>query len=138
MSDLTRMSLSIEQPLFEKLEAMVASSNYDTRSEFIRDLIRRHLVEEEWQSDTELIATILLVYDHHARGLLAALTDLQHDFAGQVLATTHVHLDHHHCAEMIMVRGRGDDIRRLSDGMRKRKGVLHAELACGSTGKNLA
>jgi CopG family nickel-responsive transcriptional regulator len=57
---------------------------------------------------------------------------------GRVLATTHVHLDEHLCAEMIMVRGTGEDIRTLADRLRREKGVLHAKLATGTTGKGLA
>ncbi len=137
MSDLVRVSLSIEKPLFAKLERMIAGSRYTNRSEFIRDLIRDHLVEQEWQKNEELLGTVTLVYDHHARGLSGQLTHLQHHFLGQILATTHIHLDRHLCAEMIMVRGRAGQIRRLCDGMRCEKGVLHAKLAMGSTGKTL-
>lgn len=138
MSDLVRLSLSIEKPLFEKLESLVAESDYTNRSEFVRDLVRARLVSEQWAGQAEALGVVLLIYDHHARGLSGRLTRLQHDFAGEVLATTHLHLDHHHCAEMIMVRGQPADIRRLVDRMHREKGVLHADLAVGSTGEALA
>ncbi len=137
MSDLVRVSLTIDKPLYNRLEKMVADSEYTNRSEFIRDLIRNHLVEEEWSGEKELLGTVTLIYDHHARGLSARLTHLQHEFSGKVLAGTHLHLDRHLCAEMIMVRGRGADIKRLTDKMRREKGVLHAKLGMGSTGKKL-
>ncbi len=137
MSDLVRLSVSIEKPLFDKLEQLVADSQYTNRSEFIRDLVRDRLAAEEWDSGSESLGTITLIYDHHARGLNARLTDLQHDFAGEVMATTHIHLDHHRCAEMIMVRGRAQDIQALTDAMHRLKGVLLAKLATGSTGDEL-
>lgn len=137
MSELVRLSMSIEKPLYDKLETLVAESRYTNRSEFLRDLIRDHLVEREWKSQEELLGTISMIYDHHQRGLSARLTDLQHDFPGSILATTHIHLDHHHCAEMIMVRGRAGDIQRLADEMKRQRGVLHAKLAMSSTGKTL-
>lgn len=137
MSDLVRLSVSIEKPLFDKLEQLVADSQYTNRSEFIRDLVRDRLAAEEWDSGSESLGTITLIYDHHARGLNARLTDLQHDFAGEVMATTHIHLDHHRCAEMIMVRGRAQDIQALTDAMHRLKGVLLAKLATGSTGEAL-
>lgn len=137
MSDLVRMSVSIEKPLFNKLEGLVAESQYTNRSEFVRDLIRDRLAADEWDSNAESLGTITLIYDHHARGLNARLTDLQHDFAGHVMATTHVHLDHHRCAEMIMVRGRASDIKALTNAMHRLKGVLLAKLSTGSTGKTL-
>ncbi|NLX57752.1 MAG: hypothetical protein GXY74_01545 [Phycisphaerae bacterium] len=76
-------------------------------------------------------------YDHHARGLTERLTEQQHHFTGTVLATTHVHLDEHLCAEMIMVRGKGKDIKALADKLQREKGVLHAKLAASSTGRTL-
>ena len=137
MSDLVRFTVSIEKPLFEKLERLVADSQYHNRSEFVRDLIRNRLVDQEWQSDEVLLGTISLLYDHHSPGLSDRLTEQQHHFVGQVLATTHLHLDHHLCAEMIMVRGCGADIKALADRLHREKGVLHAKLATGTTGRSL-
>lgn len=137
MSDLVRFTVSIEKPLFEKLEKEVADHDYRNRSEFVRDLVRNHMVEQEWQTDKVLLGTISLLYDHHARGLTERLTEQQHHFTGTVLATTHVHLDNNLCAEMIMVRGKGKDIMALTDRLQREKGVLHAKLATGSTGQSL-
>jgi len=137
MSDLVRFTVSIEKPLFDSLEKEVARRDYRNRSEFVRDLIRGHMVEQEWQTEGVLLATISLLYDHHARGLTERLTEEQHHFCGTVLAATHVHLDEHLCAEMIMVRGKGKDIQALAGRLQREKGVLHAKLAMGTTGKRL-
>ncbi len=137
MSDLVRFTVSIEKPLFDKLEKEVAAHNYRNRSEFVRDMVRNYLVDQEWQTGDELLGTISLLYDHHTRGLTERLTERQHGFSGTVLATTHVHLSHHLCAEMIMVRGKGKDIKALADCLRREKGVLHAKLAAGTTGQSL-
>ncbi len=135
MSDLVRFTVSIERFLFQELERQVADREYRNRSEFVRDLLRNYLVDREWQTDDPLLGTISLLYDHHTRGLTERLTALQHDFPGTVLATTHVHLSDHLCAEMIMVRGKGKDIGALTDRLQREKGVLHAKLAAGSTGR---
>jgi CopG family nickel-responsive transcriptional regulator len=137
MSDLVRFTVSIEQPLFDKLEQLVKSSEYKNRSEFVRDLIRHRLVDQEWETNRTLLGTVSLIYDHHVRGLTERLIEQQHHFAGSVLATTHVHLSEHLCAEMIMVRGRGRDIQALTDRLQREKGVLHARLAVGTTGRSL-
>jgi len=137
MPDLVRFTISIEQPLFKRLGKLVAQSGYRNRSEFIRDLVRGHIVEQEWQTNKTLLGTISLLYDHHAHGLSERLIRRQHHFAGKVLATTHMHLDEHLCAEMIMVRARGRDIKALADGLQQEKGVLHAKLAAGTTGRTL-
>lgn len=137
MSDLTRLSFSIEKNLFEKLEKIVKQKAYENRSEFIRDVIRDMVVEEEWNSNDEVIGTITLVFDHHKRELESTLTDIQHDFHDLVLASTHVHLTHDICAEMIMVKGAAKKINRLANLIRGRKGVLHAGLTMSSTAGKL-
>ena len=137
MSDLIRLSVSIEKPLYDRLEKLVKQSGYTNRSEFVRDMIREKLVELEWSADRRVVGTLTLIYDHHHRGLTARLTDLQHDYHTAVLATTHVHLTHDLCAEMILINGRATHIRKLADRMRQLKGVLHAELSMASTGAEL-
>lgn len=137
MSQLVRLSISLEQPLLDQLEKLVQRCRYENRSEFIRDLIRQRLVEDQWTGAKDVVGTITLVYDHEARHLSDRLIDIQHEHHEDVLATTHVHLSHHICAEMIMVRGAADRIRLLTETLRQQRGVLHAALAMSSTGVEL-
>ncbi|MBI4828050.1 MAG: nickel-responsive transcriptional regulator NikR [Nitrospinae bacterium] len=137
MSKLTRLSFTIEKSLFDRLERLAKKSRYENRSEFIRDLIRDRLVEEEWEAGQEALGVITLIYDHHARGVAHKLTSIQHKRHTHALAATHVHLDERLCAEMILLRGRAGEIRAIADEMRRLKGVLHARLSMSSTGKGL-
>ena len=137
MSELIRLSLSIEKALFEKFEKLVEKHKYANRSEFIRDMIRDRLVSEEWQGRHEVLGTITLIYDHHKRELSKKLTALQHHHHNIVLAATHLHLTDEICAEMIMLKGRADAINELADKLRQQRGVLHASLTMSSTGVNL-
>jgi len=138
MSDLTRMSISLEAGLARQFERLVRRRHYTNRSEFVRDLIRQELVAQQWtDARRPVVATIALVYDHHARELLARLVDIQHRHTAHILASTHVHLSHELCAEMIMVRGKPASIRHLADELRQQRGVLHATLATASTGETL-
>jgi CopG family nickel-responsive transcriptional regulator len=138
MSEIVRLSISLEQPLLHQLERLVAASSYTNRSEFVRDLIRQRLVEQEWADQREeVVGTITMVYDHHQRQLADRLVDIQHEHHEHILATTHVHLTHDLCAEMIMVRGGAATVRGLADSLRQQRGVLHATLAMSSTGEKL-
>ncbi len=138
MSELVRLSISLEKPLLDRLERLVKASGYTNRSEFIRDLIRHRLVEQQWADKRqEVVGTITLVYDHGARQLADRLVDIQHDHHNNILATTHVHLTHDLCAEMIMVRGSAPRVRTLADELRRQRGVLHSELAMSTTGQQL-
>ena len=134
---LSRLSFTIDAALERRLETLLKKSHYSNRSEFIRDLIRSQLVHEEWEHDEDALATVTLIYNHHIRNLNEKLTEIQHDQHKSILATTHIHLDKHLCAEMIMMRGPASLIRHLADDMRQQKGVLHSALSMSSTGKKL-
>ncbi len=133
---LVRLSMSIEKGLYDKLESLVAENGYVNRSEFIRDLIRDYSIAKEWKGDDEVVGTLTIIYDHHKRELSKRLTDLQHGSHEIILASTHIHLDHSVCAEMIMMKGRASEIRRIANHMRKERGVFHANLTESSTGKS--
>ena len=137
MSELVRLSLSLEAPLLEKLEGVASEKGYKNRSEFIRDVIREQLICREWETGAEVVGTITLIFNHHQRGISEKLVEIQHDCTEHILAATHVHLSHEICAEMIMIRGRGEEIEKLADAMGKLKGVLHVGVSTGSTAERL-
>ena len=138
MTELTRLSFSIEKSLLEQLEKLRKLSKYANRSEFIRDMIRQQLVGRQWQDDRETLGTVTLLYNHHLHKLSEKLTDLQHHHHENILVSTHVHLDKDLCAEVLLVKGRATQIRRLANLLRQQKGVLHGALSISSTGKSLA
>lgn len=138
MSKLVRMSMSLEEDLYRRLESLARKKRYANRSQFIRDLIRKELVAEEWSANRECLATLTIVYDHHAYKLMERLTELQHDKINDVLANLHVHLGRHRCAEIIVIRGKGGDVKAMADAIRRQRGVLHAAFSVSSTGTALA
>jgi CopG family nickel-responsive transcriptional regulator len=127
----------MEPALYERLDALLAGSAARNRSEFIRDLIRDQIVAREWDDDAEVLGTITYVYDHEARDLSRKLTRLQHHDHDHILVTTHLHLDHHLCAEVVVARGTAREVRALADRIGRQKGVLHVALATSSTGAQL-
>ena len=116
---------------------MASEKGYKNRSEFIRDVIREQLICREWETGAEVVGTITLIFNHHQRGISEKLVEIQHDCTEHILAATHVHLSHEICAEMIMIRGRGEEIEKLADAMGKLKGVLHVGVSTGSTAERL-
>lgn len=136
---LIRFGVSIEKKLLDLFDRLISKRGYRNRSEAIRDLIRDKLVEEEWAGGTrEVVGTLTLIYDHHTRELQARMTELQHTYHAHVISTLHVHLDHHNCLEVLVVRGRPREIRALSDGLLSLKGVKHGRLAATTSGKMIA
>jgi CopG family nickel-responsive transcriptional regulator len=129
MSELTRISISLETALLDAFDRRNAGKGYVTRSEAIRDLIRDRLIAEAAEkAHGEQVAVVTLVYDHHARELAARLIDKQHHHHDLVVSSLHVHLGERHCLEVSVLRGPGAKIRHLGDELLATKGVLHGEI----------
>lgn len=137
MKKLVRFGVSLDQHLLDDFDRAIAKKRYASRSEALRDLIRDHLVVRAWDDNKETIGTITIVYDHHVPDLTEKLTEIQHRHHRLVLSGLHVHLDPDHCLEVLVVRGRGSEIRNVSDSLTSAKGVKHGKLTMTTTGKGL-
>ncbi len=137
MPAITRFGVSIEEKLLKNFDRLIAEKGYQNRSEAIRDLIRDSFVQEEWKEGTkEMVGTIAIVYSHHTRELSRTLTDMQHRFYRTILSTLHIHLDEDHCLEVLVVRGKGEELKKIGDRLIGTKGVKHGKLSLTSTGQN--
>ena len=138
MALITRFGVSIEESLLKKFDRLISRKGYQNRSEALRDLIRESLVQEEWEEgQKETVGTIAIVYSHHTRELSRTLTDMQHRYYQSILSSLHIHLDEHNCLEVLVVKGRGAEIKKISDRLIGTKGVKHGKLSLTTTGKNL-
>jgi CopG family nickel-responsive transcriptional regulator len=137
MADLARTGVSLEHALLRKFDEVISKKGYANRSEAIRDLIRDHLVTEEIDRNKVVVGTLTIVYDHHQPNLTEKLVDAQHGAGGKVLAATHVHLDHHNCLEVVIMKGRGGELKDLANRILSLRGVRHGQLVVTSTGKDL-
>ncbi len=138
MGQTIRFGVSLDSDLLEKFDALCEERCYQTRSEAIRDLIRNTLVQKEWEdTDKEIAGTLTLVYDHHKSDLAQRLTEMQHDAHDVILSALHVHLDHHNCLEVLVLRGPGETVRNLGQKLISTKGVKHGKLNLTTTGRDL-
>ncbi len=137
MSELVRFGVSLEKPLLDRFDVLTRAKQYTNRSEALRDLIRKELVQQEWKSGSDVVGTITLIYDHHKRDVLIRVMDMQHDFQEAIISTQHIHLDHHNCLEIVAARGKAEEVQRLADALRSIKGVRYATLSMSSTGREI-
>ena len=137
MGKLTRFSISVESELLEGFLRMAKKQGRQNRSEALRNLMREALVREEWAGNDEIVGTITIVYDHHKRELTERLTGIQHGHHHEIIAATHIHLDHDNCLEVIAVRGRALQVQRIADELIGTRGVKHGKLSATTTGKKL-
>jgi CopG family transcriptional regulator, nickel-responsive regulator len=131
-----RFGVSIPSRLLRQFDRLVEEKKFGNRSEAIRDLIRQFLVEEEWESDEETIGTVTLVFNHHVGDLSEELNSIQHEMVDAIVSSLHVHLDHHLCLEVIVVRGKSSRIRKLADRLIGTRGVVHGKLTAATVGRS--
>jgi CopG family transcriptional regulator, nickel-responsive regulator len=134
METIIRFGVSIEPDLLKRFDAIIKKKGYVTRSEALRDLIRKNIIHEEnTDPESEGLGTLTMVYDHHTGSLTQRLLELQHDHHHEILTTTHIHVDHHNCLEVLVLKGKTGEIQKLSDAITALKGIKHGELVLTTT-----
>jgi CopG family nickel-responsive transcriptional regulator len=127
--DLERVGIAIESTLLASFDKLIEKQGYANRSEAVRDLIRERLAEEKLKKPAgKAVAGIFLVYDHHATDLSRKLLELQHSHLLQTISSTHIHLDHHNCLEVIILKGVVGQLQKIADHLRSLKGVKLSRL----------
>lgn len=128
-----RFGVSLEEDLLEGLDVFAKRNRFPNRSQTIRFLVRKNLVEEAWKGNREVSGAVVLIYDHHKRELINKAIDIQHNFSHLILSTQHIHLNHHNCLEIIALKGKASSLKELSDRLISLKGVKHGKLVVTAT-----
>ena len=133
-----RFGVSLPEDLLKRFDENINHRGYDNRSEAIRDLIRDNLVKSEWENVSgDTAAAVILVYDHHQRGLTSQLTGKQHEHHEYIISTMHAHLDHDNCIEVILLRGKADMVRKVAEYLASQKHVKLGKFIPATLGKEI-
>ena len=129
MGVLSRIGVALDSDLLKRFDDFISRLGYTNRSEAFRDLIRDRLVSEQTASPgATVVGTVTLIYDHHAHGVTEKLTELQHAHHGLVVSTSHAHLDHDSCLEVLIVHGKARQVEEFAGRLIGLKGVQHGRL----------
>lgn len=125
-----RISMSIDENLARSFDQMIAARGYTSRSEAIRDLMRREVDanRDTVCTNSQCVASLSYVYQHHIRALADRLTRAQHEQHDLVMATMHIHLDHDTCLENVFLKGPIARVRSFADGIRAERGVAYGQI----------
>jgi len=138
---LERVGISLEESLLKQFDRLIEQRGYQNRSEAIRDLIRDQLVQEQWserdKDGGEKVAVVSLVYDHDSSSLSQKLTHIQHEHHRAVVSALHVHLDAHNCLEVLILRGKAQEIITMGESLVSTRGVKYGKVMPATTGKGL-
>jgi CopG family nickel-responsive transcriptional regulator len=129
MHTLVRFGIAMEEDLLHEFDHLIARQGYNNRSEAIRDIVREKLIEERVEIPTGLVyGALVFIYDHHKRELEMSLSNLQHDYFENIISTSHVHVDHDHCLEVVLLKGKAPTLKAIAEKLLSYKGVKHGKL----------
>jgi CopG family transcriptional regulator, nickel-responsive regulator len=129
MNKLIRFGISMEDDLLHQFDHLIARKGYTNRSEAVRDIVRDKLVEESIETERgNVFGALVFIYDHHKRELEKSLSNLQHDYFHNIISTSHVHVDHDHCLEVVLLKGNAKILKNIAEKLLSFKGVKHGRL----------
>lgn len=129
MGELSRIGIALDSALLKRFDRSIEKSGYTNRSEAFRDLIRDRLVREQTAAPhATVVGTVTLIYNHHAHGITEKLTEAQHEQHDLVVSTSHAHLDHDSCLEVLIVHGKAARVQHFADLLIGLKGVQQGRL----------
>ena len=137
--ELMRIGVSLPDNLLARFDEIISIRGYSSRSEGIRDAIRNYITHYEWMKDVEgeRVGTISLVFNHHQKGLVESLADLEHEYVDMIRSSLHIHLDRDNCLEVMVLKGEGSKVKTVAEKVMALKGVEHVKLTTTSAGANL-
>ncbi len=139
MSSLSRFGVSLDRTLLKTFDAWLAGRGFASRSQAIAELIRDGLVEQEWKDTAgPVIGIVTLVYDPSHHVLSHTLTRTEHTHHERILSSQHIHLDERACLEVLVLKGRAEEIKRLAQRLCSLKGVKHGQMLMTTTGSTIA
>jgi len=129
-----RVGVAFEPELLRDFDSLIRGKGYASRSEAVRDLVRRSMIESAIkEDDADVIGTLTIIYDHDAPGVTDRLLDIQHRHHDDIMSTVHIHVDESSCLEVLIVRGRSRAVRTLADRIKALKGVKNGQLVVTRT-----
>jgi len=124
----SRFGISVEQDLLDDLDNYVKENQFANRSQAIRQLISRNVVERKWQCNNKVAGAITLMYDPRKRDILKQLLQVQEVFYEEILSSQRFILNRDKCLEIVAVIGVASRLTELSDKLITIKGIEHGKL----------
>lgn len=134
-----RVTISLDDELAARFDAIVRARAYSSRSEAVRDLVRQLVDGERIAAERRgaCVASLSYVYNYRTRALAQRLLDLKHNHHELVVAATHIILDHESSFETVLLRGSTDAVEAFADRIIAERGVRFGSVnAVGAEGND--
>jgi len=127
---LQRITISIDEALGERFDALIRARGYQSRSEAMRDLVRQAVEDDRQErlSSGHCMANLSYVSNRNMRDLPDRLSRWRHEAHDLIVAATQTPMDHDHTLESILLRGSAAKVRAFADKVSAERGVRFGAL----------
>ena len=129
----SRFGVSLEEELLTALDKYVEENNFANRSQAIRFLIEKNLVEQKWKCDNIVAGAVVLVYSCHKMDIRNRSSEIQYLYRDTVIGLQQFNLNDENCMEIIAIKGTSSRLTELSDKLISIKGIKHGKLIMSRT-----
>jgi CopG family nickel-responsive transcriptional regulator len=129
----SRFGVSLEEDLLTALDEYVTENKFSNRSQAIRYLIEKNLVEHKWKCDNLVAGAVVMVYSNLKPEIRTHTAELQIQYRDVVIGVQQFILSEHNCMEIIVVKGASRRLTELSDKLISIKGIQHGKLIMSKT-----
>lgn len=124
-----RTTITLDEELARALDAYMDGTGAGSRSEAIRDLMRRGLsARPEAPADAPCFGIISYTVDQSVRNLAARVPQGRLDRHDQAVASLSLPLDHTTSIDVTLMRGPVGDVSSYAEALFLERGVMHGRL----------
>jgi len=128
-----RFSVSLEDELLRELDTYVRDNNFANRSQGLRYLIEKHIVEKKWHCNNIVAGAVILIYDHQKKDIQSKSNDIRQSYFDVILSSQNYYLSKNIYLEIIAVKGKAKILTELADKLISIKGIKHGKLIMSRT-----
>jgi CopG family nickel-responsive transcriptional regulator len=129
----SRFGVSLEEELLTALDKYVSENSFSNRSQAIRYLIEKNLVEQKWKCGNLVAGAVVMVYSYQKTEIRNRSAELQYQYRDAVIGLQQFNLNDENNMEIIAVKGTSSRLTELSDKLASIKGIKHSKLIMSRT-----
>jgi len=124
----SRFGVSLESDLLSALDDYILANKFPNRSQGIRHLIEKNIVESKWKCNHIVAGGIVLTYEFDKNNIQAKIVEIQKAYTDVILSVQHFYISPDKMLEIIAVKGKSYKLTELSDCLIAIKGIEHGKL----------
>lgn len=130
----SRFGVSLDEELLKALDNYVNENGFSNRSQAIRHLIEKNMVEEKWKCDNIVAGAIVLVFNYEKSDILKKSSEIRSSYKEYVLSSQGFYLNDENYMEITAVKGPSRILTEISDKLIGLKGIQHGKLVMSKAG----